>query len=251
MAREKLYKPAFYNRNMAKKGRPTKEAWKVYKNVFDEFTLQTLFRLGSQGHFTELRSPITVGKESNVFTAEKGSKTVVVKIYRLQSCDFNRMFDYIKYDPRYGKLGRQKRKIIFAWVQREYRNLLKARDAGVKVPIPLAFMNNVLVLELIGDKEPAPKLKDQIPKNPKVFFNKIVKNMKKLYDAGLVHADLSSFNILNHKETPVLIDFSQCTHKTDPNAKLYLERDIRNIANFFKKHGVTIDTERVKKEIIT
>jgi len=50
----------------------TREKFKVYKNVFDNFTELTLFKLASQGHFEELKSPIFVGKESNVFTASKG-----------------------------------------------------------------------------------------------------------------------------------------------------------------------------------
>ena len=64
------------------------EKFKTYENVFDQATLRTLFKLSSQGYFDELKSPISVGKESNVFTAIKGEDYLIVKIYRINACDF-------------------------------------------------------------------------------------------------------------------------------------------------------------------
>jgi len=225
----------------------SKEKWKVWGNVFDDFTFRTLFKLASQGHFEELKSPVSIGKESNVFSAKKGNEKIIIKIYRLETCDFNRMYDYIKYDPRYINLKSQKRKIVFAWTQREYRNLMKAREAGLNVPRPIAFLNNVLCLEFVGNKETAPKLKDKIPKNKKIFFEKIIQGLQKLYKAGLVHADLSHFNILNLKEEPVFIDFSQCTLIRNPRSEEFLIRDIKNICNFFRKIGFKSDEEKTLK----
>ncbi len=234
---------------MSKKSKP-KEEHKVWGNVFDQFTQKTVYHLMSQGHFEGLESPISIGNESNVFSAlRKDGSRVIVKIYRLESCDFNRMHEYIRDDPRLSRLAKGKRKIVFAWVQREFRNLLKAREANVPVPTPLAFSSHVLVLEFIGHDEAAPKLKDKIPKNPKIFFEKVKSNMKKLYKAGLVHADLSAFNILNHNESPVFIDFSQATMKENPRFNEFLERDIRNVCNFFRKIGIKIDDAELKSEI--
>ena len=236
---------------MSKKSKP-KEEFKTWGDVFDQFTQKTVYKLITQGHFEGLESPISIGKESNVFSALKKDETrVMVKIYRLETCDFNRMYDYIKDDPRFLNLKKGKRNIVFSWVQREYRNLLKAREANVSVPTPLTFLNNVLVLEFIGDDGIfAPKLKDQIPKNPKEFFEKIIANMKKLHKAGLVHADLSAFNILSYNEKPVFIDFSQCITLDSSRANEFLERDVRNICNFFRKIGLKADELKVKKEII-
>ena len=235
---------------MSKKSRP-REDFKTWGDVFDQFTQRTVYKLMTQGHFEGLESPISIGKESNVFSAlRKDGTKVMVKIYRLETCDFNRMYDYIKDDPRFIDIKKGKRNIIFSWVQREYRNLLKARQASVSVPTPLAFSKNVLVLEFIGDDGAfAPKLKDEIPKSPKEFFNRIVDNIRKLYKAGLVHADLSAFNILNHNEKPVFIDFSQCITLDASRANEYLERDIRNICNFFKKIGLKIEEAKIKKQI--
>ena len=229
----------------------TKNKFKVMHSVFDNFTNRTLFKLISEGHFKGLESPISVGKESNIFSAlTKNNKRVIVKIYRLETCDFNRMYDYIKADPRFDKLKRRRRQIIFAWVQREYKNLLKASKAKVNVPKTITFSNNVLVLEFIGEKNNnAPKLKDKIPKNEKQFFDEIIKSIKKLYRAGMVHADLSAFNILNLKEKPVLIDFSQSTTLEHPEAMDFLERDVKIICNFFGKLGLKIDEEKIIKSI--
>ncbi len=228
----------------------SKEKWKTWGNVFDEFTLRTLFKLASRGHFENMESPISIGKESNVFSAKTKHGRIIVKIYRLETCDFNHMYDYIRGDPRYENLKKQRRKIIFAWTQREYRNLMKAREAGVKCPTPIAFLNNVLLLELIGDsKNVAPKVKDKIPRAKKKFFEDVVKNMKKLHKSGFVHADLSSFNILNYKEKPVFIDFSTGTPLSDMRSEEFLERDVRNVCNFFKRHGLDISESKTREEI--
>lgn len=231
-------------------GKITKEKFKTMHNVFDNFTSLTIHKLMGRGHFDGLESPISIGKEANIFSALKGNGKVIVKIYRLETCDFNRMYDYIKYDPRYHGLQKKKRKIIFKWTQREFRNLMKAREAGVTVPKPITFLNNVLVIEFIGKKEVAPKLKDLIPKSKKKFFDVIMDYVRKLYKKGLVHADLSAFNILNFDEKPVFIDMSQCTTLEDPMAKEYLERDVRNVVNFFNKVGLKVDGESVLKRIL-
>lgn len=228
-----------------------REKFKTMHDVFDEFTNRTIFKLITEGHFRGLESPINIGKESNVFSAltEEGNR-VIVKIYRLETCDFNSMYSYIKDDPRYTNLKRKKRKIIFAWVQREYRNLMNAREAQVNVPIPITFSNNILVLEFMGKRDSiAQMLKDSVPKNKKQFFDKIIDNVKKLYKAGLVHADLSAFNILNFDETPVFIDMSQATLLIHPRAEEFLERDVKNICAFFNKIGLKVNEESAMRKI--
>jgi len=227
------------------------EKFKTMHNVFDDFTNRTIFKLITEGHFRGLESPISIGKESNVFSAlTEDERRVIIKIYRLETCDFNRMYDYIKDDPRYFGLKDKKRKVIFAWVQREYRNLMNARDAQVNVPIPITFSNNVLVLEFVGKNgNIAPKLKDSIPKSKKLFFDKTIDNIRKLYKVGLVHADLSAFNILNFEENPVFIDMSQATVLKHPRAEEYLERDIKNICIFFRKVGLKVTEKSALKKI--
>lgn len=232
----------------------SKDKFKIYKNVFDEFTLKTLFKLSSRDHFDELISPVMIGKESNVFLADtKDNEYVIVKIYRLHSCNFNQMYSYIKSDPRFLNLKNQRRLVIFKWVQREYRNMLLAREK-INVPKPIAFLNNIIVMESIGNNKPASQLKDDLPKNIEVFSRKVLDSVKDLASLGLIHADLSEFNILNYNQKPYFIDFSQSTSVKDPNALSYLKRDLKNIVRFFKKHKVNINVEKefeeIKKEII-
>ena len=228
----------------------TRDKFKTMHNVFDEFTNRTIYKLITEERFKGLESPISIGKESNVFSAikEDGSR-VIVKIYRLEACDFNRMHEYMKYDPRYLNLKHGKRNTIFAWVQREFRNLLKAREAQVNVPLPIKFVNNILIEEFIGSEGAAPKLKDAIPKNKRQFFEKTVENMKKLHDAGLVHADLSPFNILNFNETPIFIDMSQSTMKENQRYGEFLQRDVRNVCIFFNKIGLEATESGILKKI--
>lgn len=226
------------------------EKFKTYGGVFDAFTDRLLFKIESKGLFDHIQSPIFRGKEAHVFSAKKDHHYVAVKIYRLETCDFNRMYDYIKYDRRYVTLRKHKRKVIFAWAQREYRNLLIAREAGARVPTPLHRAEHILILEFIGDHDQAAlRLKDAHMEDPEATFNDIVKQMKKMYKANLIHGDLSHFNILFHKNKPIIIDFSQSTTKENPRADEYLRRDIRNICNFFKKYGVDAHEQDVYVKI--
>lgn len=227
----------------------SKEEWKTYGNVFDNFTYRVLDKLISQGHFEGLVSPISIGKESNVFSAQTKDGHIIVKIYRLESCDFNRMYEYIKYDSRFVGMKSQRRKVIFSWVQREYRNLLNAREFGILVPKPISFVSNVLIEELIGDTAVAPKLKDKFPENPKAFFDKVFLYMRKFHKNGFVHGDLSHFNILNYRERPVIIDLSTMTPSGDPNYTDYLHRDLRNVCNFANKHGHMVDYDKELEKI--
>ncbi len=226
------------------------ERFRTEKGVFDQFTKRTLFKLSTQGHFDELLSPLFVGKESNVFIARKGLGKVIVKIYRIQTCDFNQMYKYIRQDSRYDKLKKRRREIIFAWTQREFKNLHKAASEGVYAPKPIAVLNNVLVEEMIGTKEPAPQLKNSLIKDPAKCIATIITQIKKLYQkAGLVHGDLSAFNILYDGKKPVLIDFSQSTLAKSQNAHELLKRDLHNIATFAKKIGVILDEQKLFKQV--
>ncbi len=223
-----------------------REIWKVYGNVFTKHAIDLLFQMSSQGYFEDLESTISVGKEANIFTAvTKHDKRIIVKIYRLENCNFSKMYEYLNQDPRYTSLNKKTRLIIFAWTQREYRNLMLAREV-IKVPNPIAFKDNILLMEFIGDNDPAPELKNQAPKNPKKFYTKVITNMHKLFKIGLIHGDLSPFNILNHNEEPVFIDFSQSTMTTANNAKELIMRDVKNISIYFRKFFTITEEDELK-----
>ncbi len=228
---------------MVRKSRKGREEWKIYKNVFDSFTERNIFSLSSQEYFEELLSPIALGKEANVFLAKRKDNTfVAVKIYRLENCNFNKMYTYIRSDPRFAGLENQKRKVVFNWVQREYRNLLIARTK-TKVPNPITFKDNIIVMEFIGhERDAAPMLKDAYPDNPEEFFEKVIEGILGLLEAGLVHGDLSDFNILNHDEKPIFIDMSQGTILKDNDSENLLRRDLKNVYRAFKSLKVNEET---------
>ncbi len=232
---------------MAKKFR---ERFKTEENVFDQFTIRNLFVLSSKDFFEDgTLSPVSIGKEANIFSAQRGDERIIIKIYRLETADFKKMYDYIKPDPRYVNLAKKHRDIVFAWSQREYRNLLKARQAMVKAPLPIAFMKNILVMSMVGDEEPSQKMKDAIPNKPQEFLDSVMENIRRFYKAGYVHGDLSKFNILNYNETPVLIDFSQASPLRAPHADAMLKRDVHNVCEFFRKLGVKADNEKMLKRV--
>src|SRR4030042_1286588 len=129
--------------------RESREEWKTYKNVFDQAALLNLEKLRSEGHFDELGSPISIGKEANIFSATKDDELLIVKIYRVENCNFNQMYRYIAPDPRFAGLKKRRRLVIMAWVLREERNLLKAREV-IRVPMPIAVKESILRMVFMG-----------------------------------------------------------------------------------------------------
>lgn len=228
-----------------------KEKFKTRGDVFDQFTVRNLFKLSSQGHFEEdSLTPLSIGKEANVFSALRNDGTgIILKIYRLETSDFNKMYDYLRVDPNYENVAHRRRQVIFSWAQREYRTLLKAREV-IRVPNPMTCMFNILLQEFIGDEDAAPKLKDAELKDPAATCDEVLLMMKKLYQAGLVHGDLSEYNILFHRNMPVFIDFSHGTPTRAQNAKQLLERDLKNVLRFFAKEGVTVDFDAALSDIL-
>jgi RIO kinase 1 len=134
---------------------------------------------------------------------------------------------------------------------KEFRNLKKAEEAGVRAPQPIAIEHNVLVMSFIGDgDDAAPRLSDCGAEDPEKTFKDIVLQMCKMYKAGLVHADLSEYNVLMWEGKPYLIDFGQGVLLTHPKAAEFLERDVKNICWYFKRRGVKCDPEAVVKKIM-
>ena len=207
--------------------------------VFDRFTNNALVALSKKHLFTEgTLSPVKIGKEANVFSAETDDgRKICIKIYRLETANFNQMLNYISTDARFIGFLSSKRKVVFAWVQREFKNLCVAEKVGIAAPRALKFYSNILLMEFVGDEFAAPMLKDAPPKNPKKFFDEIIKDLRKYYHKGYTHGDLSKFNVLNDKEKPVLIDFSHGTQNTNPRFMELLVRDVKNINYYFKDVG--------------
>ena len=232
--------------------RPGKEKFKTRNDVFDEHTNRNLFMLASKGYFEEgSLSPISMGKEANIFSAKKkDGKKIIIKIYRVNTCDFNRMYDLLKGDPRFPKLTKNRREVVYSWNQREFKNLHRARDAGVAVPTPYLAKENILLMEFIGDDTAAPKLQTQRNVDKK-FMEEVIKNMRKLHKEKLVHGDLSPFNILNYHNKPIFIDFSQAMEIDTMQFETMFDRDVRNIANFFNKTDVPVTEDYIRRKVLS
>lgn len=222
---------------------------KVGNEIFDKITLETLYKLANQGYIDVLNGAISTGKEANVLTGiTDDEKFVAVKIYRIATSDFKKMDYYLKGDPRFNIKTKNKRKIIYSWVTKEFKNLTRLDNAGVRVPKPITSANNVLLIEFIGDEDgnPAQPVKNQPPKNPDEFWNKLMVQLKLFVnEAKLVHGDLSNYNILNLNEDPVIIDVSQSVVLDNPISRELLERDINTLVREYTKLGVETSFEEV------
>ncbi|MFC7082162.1 serine/threonine-protein kinase Rio1 [Halorussus caseinilyticus] len=219
------------------------EQFKVEQSVFDDATLAALYKLVQDGYVRAFGGPISSGKEATVYSAlgdeERGE--VAVKVYRINASDFRDMRDYLVGDPRFEELGGNKKRVVLAWVRKEFANLKRAQKAGVRVPDPIAVQRNVLVMEFLGtDGERAPTLDDAHLENPETAFEVVREYMRRLYDVGLVHGDLSEYNIIVHDGELCIIDLGQAVTIHHPNSGEFLTRDCANVASFFQRQGMDV-----------
>ncbi len=218
---------------------------KTLDEVFDKSTLLTLWKMISNGVFQTLDYPISTGKEANVFHATtRDDDALAVKIFRTNTATFRSFMTYIEGDPRFGNVGHDRREIVHVWAQKEYKNLQRYFEAGVRVPQPIAHRQNVLVMEFVGkDGTPAPLLKDAPPEDPAAAYATLVENYRKGVAAGLVHGDFSEYNVLNLDGDLFVIDVAQAVLSRHPMARELLARDARNLARYFRKLGVKTTEE--------
>ena len=228
----------------------TKEKFKVFEGVFDEFTLRTLETLKRKKFFDELGKPIKTGKEGDVYFAYKDDGNVLaVKIYRLTSANFKKISSYISRDHRFKNIRGNLRKVILRWCEKEFRNLVVCRKCNMSVPNVYKQYNNVIIMEYIEGG----MLKDTELKNPKKFFSLLIEQIRIMRnDAKLIHGDLSEFNVLASDNIPVIIDWgSGISVRSDEDFREFYdlyERDIRNIVSYFnKRYNLSLDLESVIK----
>ena len=215
------------------------DQFKVEASVFDDATYGALYKLVQDGHIDAFGGPISTGKEANVYTALSGDHEVAVKVYRINASDFTDMRGYLDGDPRFEGIGSDKKKVVTAWVRKESSNLKRARRAGVRTPKPIAVERNVLVMEYLGtDEGRGRRLSEVHIENPETAYEVVKEYLRRLYDAGLVHGDLSEYNVVFHEGQLYIIDLGQAVTVHHPNAEEFLERDCRNVANFFARQGV-------------
>ncbi len=235
------------------------EQFKLQESVFDDATLAAVYKLVQDGYVDAFGGPVSTGKEASVFEAlggeagerpepgsaaanEEYAREVAVKVYRINSSNFRQMREYLEGDPRFEGIANDKKAVVLAWTKKEFANLNRARKAGVRVPEPIAVQRNVLVMELVGHADDrARRLSEVDVENPETAYEVVREYMRRLYRAGLIHGDLSEYNMIIHDGELVVIDMGQAVTVHHPNAGDFLARDCENVAAFFTRQGIDVD----------
>jgi RIO kinase 1 len=217
------------------------EEMEALEEVFDKPTLMIIYRMLNRGVLQKIFGVVKAGKESRVYWGKSKEGDVAIKIYLTASKEFRKgMLTYIEGDPRFKKVSKDTRGLIYLWAKKEFKNLQLAYAAKVDVPKPITVEGNVLIMKFIGKAgEPAPLLKEAPPKKPVKVYNELLNYIRLLYvKAKLIHGDISEYNIMIWKEKPVLFDFAQAVSISHPMAYELLYRDMKNLNSYFQKLGI-------------
>jgi RIO kinase 1 len=188
------------------------------------------------------------GKEAMVFVVRCGDETRCAKVYKEATHrSFRQAVDYT--ENRKVKNTRQARAMAkgsrygresqeAAWQSAEVDALYRLAAAGVRVPKPYNFHEGVLLMELVTDEhgDAAPRLNDVAftPEQALAHHASLLSEVVRMLCAGVVHGDLSEFNILLAADGPVIIDLPQAVDAAGNNhAKRMLLRDVENLRDFF------------------
>ncbi|MBU0531939.1 serine protein kinase RIO [Candidatus Micrarchaeota archaeon] len=228
-----------------------KERFKIESEVFDKNTLLGLSKLLKKGIIAAVDYCISTGKEANVFRATNSDgKHIAVKIYKVETAFFLKREEYLIGDPRFEKIKHTEKEIVKIFARKEYKNLEICEKAKINAPRPYYLLDNIIVMEFLGEGGlPYPTMDMVGPLHGEKDLDSILNDMKKMYKAGLVHADVSEYNIMIGS-VPYFIDWGQGVVKEHPHANRYLERDVKIILKYFSKHGIKRDEEEVIKSIM-
>lgn len=225
---------------------------------------ESLEPLVDQGVIQEVVRPLMSGKEAQVFLVESSGELRIAKVYKeANNRSFKHRADYTEGRRSKSSRGQRamqkrsrfgKREVEAAWRTAEVEAVYKLRDAGVRVPVPYEYIEGVLVMELIrgADGEPAPRLADVTPSRDDAhdIFHFLLQEVVKMLCAGLVHGDLSDFNVLIGTDGPVIIDFPQWVDPAfNAKAKDLLIRDVDNLTSFLARHQPKLRGTRYGQEI--
>ena len=216
-------------------------AYTLNSKAYDLLALHTLVK---RNIISQLGPLIGKGKESDVYSCMDDDENIyAAKFFRIGRTSFKnikRLRDLI------GERGH------LSWLyvnrlaaKREYEALEKIYKFKLNTPKPIAYNRHIVIMSYLRGKE---LVYHKSIKNPAKVFNKIVKQMKIIFQKGnMIHGDLGEFNIvLDEKGNILLIDWLQWVSKDHPNAKSLLTRDITNVCNYFKKkYGVRSNIDKI------
>ena len=204
------------------------------------------------------------GKEAMVFVVRCGEETRCAKVYKeANKRAFRQAVDYT--ENRKTKNTRQARAMAkgtrfgrqsqeAAWQNAEVDALYRLAAAGVRVPKPYNFHEGVLLMELVTDLNgnAAPRLNDvEFPPEIAIKYHRaLIGEVVRMLCAGVIHGDLSEFNILIGGDGPVIIDLPQAVDAAGNNhAQAMLERDVANLRNYFGRFAPELLTTHYGREI--
>lgn len=207
--------------------------------------------LFDDGILEQVVRPLRSGKEAEVFLVLSHGELCVAKVYKdLDERSFKNRADYMEgrktrnsRDQRAvdkgTKHGREREEA--GWKYTELGMLRRLHAAGVRVPVPHAFSDGVLVMECVLDTDgaPAPRLGERSfdAEGAQRMFDRLLREVVRMLALGIVHGDLSDFNVLVAGDDPVLIDFPQSVDAVEnPHARKLLLRDVDNLQRFLVKY---------------
>ncbi len=220
--------------------------------------------LVDDGLIDEVLSQLMSGKEAQVYVVRCGQHVRCAKVYKeAGKRSFKQAVQYqegravknsrsaraIGKRSRYGQQEQEQ-----AWLNAEVDALRRLAAAGVRVPATHGFVDGVLLMDMISDAEgyPAPRLNDVglSPEQAREFHARIIADVVKMLCVGLIHGDLSEFNVLVGKDGPVIIDLPQAVNASGNNsAAAMLLRDVENMANYFGRVAPELRTSDYGREI--
>lgn len=209
-----------------------------------------LISLLDQGIIEDVVRPLSSGKEAQIYLVNAQGRPYVAKVYKdAATRSFKNRAEYN--EGRGVRSSRDRRAMTkrttygrqqeeAAWRSAEVDVLYRLHGAGVRVPEPLTFIDGVLVMEMITDDngEPAPLLGQTrlSATDARSVFEQLLASVVKMLNVGVVHGDLSEFNVLYGPGGPVIIDFPQSVDSaSNNNAKKMLIRDVDNLSRFLKR----------------
>ncbi|MEH6365676.1 PA4780 family RIO1-like protein kinase [Pseudomonas marincola] len=220
--------------------------------------------LVEDGLVDEVIRPLMSGKEAAVYVVRCGQELRCAKVYKeANKRGFRQAAEYqegrkvrnsrdaraMAKGSKYGRKGQED-----AWQNAEVGALFRLANANVRVPKPYDFLEGVLLMELVTDGEGgvAPRLNDVdlLPEDAREFHAFMIQEIVKMLCAGLVHGDLSEFNVLLGPEGPVIIDLPQAVDAAGNNhAFKMLERDVGNMAAYFGQFAPELRYSKFAKEM--
>jgi len=204
--------------------------------------------LVNDGMVDEVLYQLMSGKEAQVYVVRCGDQLRCAKVFKeAQKRSFKQAVEYqegrkvrnsrraraMSKKTRYGQKEQED-----AWLNAEVDALYRLAAAGVRVPEPLGFVDGVLLMELVTDEDgrAAPRLDDitLTPEQARDYHSQVIREIVRMLCAGLIHGDLSEFNVLVDSQGPVIIDLPQAVNAAgNNNAERMLERDVDNMRRYF------------------